>query len=104
MKSQYRQAVESVISQEAKLAEVSRLHNEALAHVAETTKWLALNEKTLEEYEGRLAGLEAANPNGEPGRIDRLESEVDDLRRSFKRIAGCYLSGKPPIDGLPLEA
>ena len=104
MKSEYRQAVESVIAQEAKLAEVRRLHGDALARVAETTKWLGLNEKTLEEYESRLAELEAAVPNERSGRIDRLESEIDDLRRSFKRIARGYLSGKPAIDGLPIEA
>lgn len=103
MKSEYRQAVEAVIAQEAKLAEVRRMHAEALAQVKKTTELVAFNEGALKEYDGRLAKLEAARPNGEPGRVDRLESEVDDLRRSFKRIAGIYLSGKPVIDGLPPE-
>lgn len=59
MKSEYRQAVESVIAQEAKLAEVANLHAEALARVEKTTEWVALNEKTLKEYVGRVEQIES---------------------------------------------
>ncbi|WP_339441308.1 hypothetical protein [Pseudomonas proteolytica] len=59
MKSEYRQAVEAVIAQEAKLAEVANLHAEALAQVEKTTEWVALNEKTLKEYVGRVEQIES---------------------------------------------
>ncbi|AOA04591.1 hypothetical protein [Pseudomonas sp. TMW 2.1634] len=58
MKSEYRQAVESVISQEAKLAEVKEIHAQAVECVAKTAKWVALNEASLKKYEDRLAELE----------------------------------------------
>lgn len=60
MKSEYRQAVESVIAQEAKLAEVKKLHDEALDRLRETTEWVELNEATLKKYEDRLSGIEAS--------------------------------------------
>ncbi|ETF07024.1 hypothetical protein [Pseudomonas moraviensis] len=59
MKSEYRQAVESVIAQESKLAEVRHMHAEARARLETTTEWLAVNEKTLAEYEGRVAQIES---------------------------------------------
>lgn len=59
MKSEYRQVVESIISHEAKLAEVKKTHDEAVARVAQTTEWVKFNEASLKKYEGRLAVLEA---------------------------------------------
>ena len=58
MKSEYQQIVESIISQEAKLAEVKRMHAEAVAHVGLTAEWVAFNEASLEKYQDRLAKLE----------------------------------------------
>ncbi|WP_162094824.1 hypothetical protein [Pseudomonas chlororaphis] len=58
MKSKYRQAVESVIAQEAKLAEVKKMHDEAVGRLQKTAEWLALNEASLKSYEDRLAELE----------------------------------------------
>lgn len=59
MKSEYRQVVESIISQEAKLAEVKRLHAEAVARVELTGEWVTFNETSLEKYQNRLVNLEA---------------------------------------------
>jgi len=59
MKSEYRQIVESIISQEAKLAEVKRMQAEAVARLEQTTEWVAFNEASLEKYNDRLAELEA---------------------------------------------
>lgn len=59
MKSEYRQAVEAFIAQEAKLAEVSKMHAEALALVEKTTEWVALNQASLKRYEERALQLEA---------------------------------------------
>lgn len=59
MKGEYRQIVESIISQEAKLAEVKRMHAEAVARLEQTTEWVAFNEASLEKYMDRLAKLEA---------------------------------------------
>jgi hypothetical protein len=58
MKSEYRQAVESVIAQEMKLAEVTKLHAEAVARVAQTAEWVSRNEASLNACEDRLAKLE----------------------------------------------
>ncbi|WP_421557771.1 hypothetical protein [Pseudomonas canadensis] len=58
MKSEYRQAVESVIAQEAKLAEVKGIHEDAVARVAQTTEWVSRNESSLNACEDRLAKLE----------------------------------------------
>ncbi|MCP6695878.1 hypothetical protein [Pseudomonas donghuensis] len=60
MKSEYRQAVESAIAQEVKLAEVRKLHDEVVARSAQTAEWVRLNEASLKKCEDRLAELEKA--------------------------------------------
>lgn len=59
MKSSYRQAVESVIAQEAKLAEVARLHADAAAREKQLADALRSNQETLERYEARVTELES---------------------------------------------
>lgn len=59
MKSEYRQAVESVIAQEAKLAEVSRLHAESADRERQLADALRSNRETLERYEARVRELES---------------------------------------------
>jgi hypothetical protein len=59
MKSSYRQAVESVIAQEAKLAEVTKLHAEAAAREKQLSAALRFNQETLERYEARVNELES---------------------------------------------
>lgn len=58
MKSEYRQAVEAVIAQEAKLAEVARLHADAAVREKQLSKALQLNRDTLERYESRVSEFE----------------------------------------------
>ena len=58
MKSQYRQAVESVIAQEAKLAEVQKLHADAIDRARQLADALRLNQETLARYEARVSDLE----------------------------------------------
>lgn len=59
MKSSYRQAVESVIAQEAKLAEVTKLHAAAVAREKQLADALRSNRETLERYEARVTELES---------------------------------------------
>lgn len=59
MKSEYRQAVESVIAQEAKLAEVIKLHADAAAREKQLSEALRLNQETLARYEARVSELES---------------------------------------------
>ncbi|WP_052506144.1 DUF1983 domain-containing protein [Pseudomonas sp. MRSN 12121] len=61
MKSEYRQVVESITSQEAKLAEVKKMHGEALACVVQTAELVKFNEASLKKYEDRLAEIERAS-------------------------------------------
>ncbi|KWV72156.1 hypothetical protein [Pseudomonas fluorescens] len=58
MKSEYRQAVESVISQESKLAEVTALHCEAAANAERLAEALRFNQESLARYEKRVSDLE----------------------------------------------
>ena len=58
MKSEYRQAVESVIAQEAKLAEVTRLHAEAATNAERLAGALRFNQESLARYEERVSDLE----------------------------------------------
>jgi len=59
MKSEYRQAVESVIAQEAKLAEVAKLHADAAAREKQFSEALRFNQETLAQYEERVTELES---------------------------------------------
>lgn len=59
MKSEYRQAVESVIAQEAKLAEVTHLHAGAADRKKRLEEALRLNQETLARYEARVSELES---------------------------------------------
>lgn len=59
MKSEYRQAVESVIAQEAKLAEVEGLYALAAAQERRLAEDLRLNRETLSQYEHRVAEIES---------------------------------------------
>lgn len=58
MKSEYRQAVEAVIAQEAKLAEVAVLHADAAAQEKRFSEALRFNQETLDRYERRVSELE----------------------------------------------
>lgn len=125
MKSEYRSLVEAIICDERKLAEISKIHAEAQEAAAKAAETLSVVEKRLEAKRGELARLddllskcqpegkgehateEASGQIGKPAegrsRLDRLESEIDDLRRSFKRIADWYMSGNPVAQELPPE-
>ncbi|HBP5702950.1 TPA: hypothetical protein L6B19_10460 [Pseudomonas aeruginosa] len=59
MKSEYRQAVESVIAQEAKLAEVEGLYALAADQERRLAEDLRLNRETLSKYERRVAEIES---------------------------------------------
>ncbi|WP_183145806.1 hypothetical protein [Pseudomonas syringae] len=59
MKSKYRQAVESVIAQEAKLSEVARLHDGAVGREKQLAAALRFSQETLERYEARVTELES---------------------------------------------
>ncbi|KRA06244.1 MULTISPECIES: hypothetical protein [Pseudomonas] len=79
MKSEYRQAVEAVIAQEAKLAEVARLHTDAAAREKQFSEALRFNQETLEQYERRVAELEPSNK----GTVD-LQSQISEINSSLK--------------------
>ncbi|GLO52497.1 hypothetical protein CXG50_12225 [Pseudomonas plecoglossicida] len=64
MKSLYRQAVESVIAQEAKLAEVAKLHSEAAAREKQLAGALRFNQETLARYEVRVSEIESLMATG----------------------------------------
>jgi hypothetical protein len=120
MKSEYRCLVEMIISDERKLAEATKLHAEALERFQKAAEILVTVEKRLEAKRAELGRISELLDNtrpsgggskpadkaqgcaapllGEVGRVDRLESEVDDLRRSFKMIAGWYLGDIPIKD------
>ena len=59
MKSEYRQAVESVIAQEAKLAEVVRMYAEVVVKEEQLSETLRLNRETLARYEARVIDIES---------------------------------------------
>ncbi|MNJ70908.1 hypothetical protein D3C77_673980 [compost metagenome] len=59
MKSSYREAVESVIAQEAKLAEVIKLHAAAVTREKQLADAMRSNQETLERYEARVTELES---------------------------------------------
>jgi len=59
MKSEYRQAVESVIAQEAKVSEVARMHTEAANRENQLAEDLRLNQETLARYEDRVGRIES---------------------------------------------
>ncbi|KAA5842227.1 hypothetical protein F2A37_16865 [Pseudomonas chlororaphis] len=59
MKSEYRQAVESVIAQEAKLAEVAHLYAGAAVREKQLAEALRLNQETLARYETHVSELES---------------------------------------------
>lgn len=58
MKSEYRQAVEAVVAQEAKLAEVAKLHTDAAAREKQLSEALQFNRDTLKRYESRVSEIE----------------------------------------------
>ena len=58
MKSEYRQAVEAVIAQESKLAEVTKEHAEVTLRQRRLSEAVQLNQETLERYESRVSELE----------------------------------------------
>lgn len=59
MKSEYRQAVESVIAQEAKLAQVSLMHEQAVEKESQLSEALRHNREILVRYEARVSEIEA---------------------------------------------
>ncbi|MBC3480292.1 hypothetical protein [Pseudomonas sp. SWRI77] len=64
MKSSYRQAVESVIAQEAKLGELTRLHAEAVDREKQLADALRLNREVLARYESRVSEIETQMATG----------------------------------------
>lgn len=60
MKSEYREAVESVIAQEAKLAEVMVLHAKVAAEEKQLGEAVRLNQAALARYEARVAEIESS--------------------------------------------
>ncbi|WP_223535701.1 hypothetical protein [Pseudomonas sp. GL-B-16] len=81
MKSEYRQAVESVIAQELKLADVIKLHADASAREKQLADALKLNHETLARYEARVSELEPVNE----GVADLgLQSEIKEINASLK--------------------
>lgn len=83
MKSEYRQAVESVIAQEAKLAEVANLHADAAALEKQFAEALRLNQETLELYERRVGELEAVNTETAES---SLQGEIKEINASLKYL------------------
>lgn len=79
MKSEYRQAVEAVIAQEAKLAEVARLHTDATAREKQFSDALRFNQETLEQYERRVAELEPTTRN-----TFELQGQISEINASLK--------------------
>jgi len=61
MKSDYRQAVESLIAQEAKLAEVIELHAKAAAREKQLSEAVTLCKETLLKYESRVCEIETSS-------------------------------------------
>ncbi|QLG93539.1 hypothetical protein HZF02_16930 [Pseudomonas yamanorum] len=81
MKSEYRQAVESVIAQKAKLAEVAKLHADAAAREKQLSKALRFNQETLEQYERRVAELEPTNQDSD---FPVFRDEIKEINASLK--------------------
>lgn len=81
MKSEYRQIVESIISQESKLAEASLMHAEAVERLAKTAEWVAHNEVSLKGLEDRLTELEAVSPVRS---AQGLQDELREINASLK--------------------
>ena len=81
MKSEYRQAVEAVIAQEAKLAEVARLYTDAAAREKQFSDALRFNQETLEQYERRVAELD---PSNEVTGLSGLRDEIKEINASLK--------------------
>ena len=79
MKSEYRQAVESVIAQEMKLAEVTKLHADAAAREKQLSEALRFNQEALEQCERRVAKLEPTNKGTE-----ELQSQIGEINASLK--------------------
>ena len=77
MKSEYRQAVESVIAQEAKLAEVSKLYAEASAREKQLAEAVRFNQQTLAQYEARAAELEPMSKEPVDAELQALVKEVN---------------------------
>ena len=83
MKSEYRQAVESVISQESKLAEITRLHADAEAKEQQLAGAVRRTREALARCEARVAELEPASPGAQ---LQGLRSEIDSLKASVKML------------------
>lgn len=79
MRSEYRQAVEAVIAQEAKLGEVKKLHTDAAAREKQFSEALRFNQETLEQYERRVAELEPTNKGAA-----ELQSQISEISASLK--------------------
>ena len=81
MKSDYRQAVESVVAQEAKLAEVAKLYAEASAREKQLAEAMRFNQQTLAQYEARAAELEPTSK--EPANTE-LQTLIKEVNASLK--------------------
>ena len=81
MKSEYRQAVEAVIAQEAKLAEVAKLYAEASAREKQLAEAMRFNQQALAQYEARAAELEPTSK--EPANTE-LQTLIKEVNASLK--------------------
>ncbi len=77
MKSEYRQAIEAVIAQEAKLAEVAKLYAEASARERQLAEAMRLNQQTLSQYEARADELEPMSKEPIDTELQALVKEVN---------------------------
>lgn len=81
MKSDYRQAVESVVAQEAKLAEVAKLYAEASAREKQLAEAMRFNQQALAQYEARAAEFEPTSK--EPANTE-LQTLIKEVNASLK--------------------
>ncbi|MGF6318744.1 hypothetical protein [Pseudomonas frederiksbergensis] len=95
MKSKYRQALELVISQEAKLAEVKKMHDGAVARERELAEAVQLNEASLKKHEDRLAELELARAPYAQRELEEMKSEIKSLKASVKMLCQESVRGLP---------
>lgn len=92
MKSSYRQALESVIAQEAKLAEIAKLHAEAAAREKQLADALRSNQETLKQYERRVADLESKVLQIE---MPELQGQIKEINASLKFLCREVMRPEP---------
>ena len=93
MKSEYRQAVESVIAQEAKLAEVKALYAKAASEEKKLAEAVQLNQEALARYEARATEIENAMFAGQVG----LGKALQDIDATLKYLAREIMRPEAPL-------